>query len=121
MRKGLKGCEAVLGCAAVLAISGCGNTEALETVENGTEEIASGAGIESIDETATGSEERLPTGTKAAEAMKKGETIPEKLDALRKINGDAYAWLDIPGTDISFPILQDSQDTAFYLSHNEDR
>lgn len=121
MRKGLKGCAAVLGYAAVLAISGCGNTEALETVENGTEEIVSGAGIESIDETATGSEERLPTGTKAAEAMKKGETIPEKLDALRKINGDAYAWLDIPGTDISFPILQDSQDTAFYLSHNEDR
>ena len=50
-----------------------------------------------------------------------GETYSEKLEMLQRINGDAYAWLDIPGTDISFPILQDSQDTAFYLSHNEDR
>lgn len=68
MRKGLKGCAAVLGCAAILAISGCGDTEALDTVENSTEETAAGAGTESIAEKA---EERLPTGTKAAEAMEK--------------------------------------------------
>lgn len=121
MGKGLKGCAAVMGCAAILIISGCGNTAALDAAESSTENSGESAETESVDETVEESNERLPTGTKAAEAMEKGETIPEKLDGLQKINGDAYAWLDIPGTEISFPILQDSQDTAFYLSHNEDR
>lgn len=120
MKKSWKGCVAVLGCAVVLAVSGCGNTSNSGTAENGAGETAESAGTESAEALAE-SETRLPTGTKAAEAMEKGETISEKLELLQRINGDAYAWLDIPGTDISFPILQDSQDTAFYLSHNEDR
>lgn len=88
--------------------------------ENGTAEMTERAGKDG-GETAAEPETRLSTGTKAAGAMEKGKTIPEKLELLQRINGDAYAWLDIPGTDISFPILQDSQDPAFYLSHNEDR
>ena len=43
------------------------------------------------------------------------------LDSLHRINPDIYAWLDIPGTDISFPILQSAEDEYFYLSHNESK
>lgn len=41
------------------------------------------------------------------------------LDRLRQINPDIYAWLDLPGTGISFPLLQSAEDEAFYLTHNE--
>lgn len=43
------------------------------------------------------------------------------LESLQKINTDIYAWLDIPGTGISFPILQSAEDETYYLSHNEAR
>lgn len=38
--------------------------------------------------------------------------------ALQQINPDAYAWLEITDTDISFPILQSAEDETFYLIHN---
>ena len=41
------------------------------------------------------------------------------LDKLHKINEDIYAWLEIPGTAISFPVLQSAQDETLYLTHNE--
>ena len=41
--------------------------------------------------------------------------------ALREINPDIYAWMDIPGTGISFPILQSAEDEYYYLSHNESK
>ncbi|MDO4293237.1 MAG: class B sortase [Eubacteriales bacterium] len=61
------------------------------------------------------------TGPTAAEVIASDKTIPEKLSQLKEINGDVYAWLEIPGTDISFPVLQSAEDTAFYLGHNEDK
>ena len=36
-------------------------------------------------------------------------------------NPDIYAWMDIPGTGISFPILQSAEDEYYYLSHNESK
>jgi len=38
--------------------------------------------------------------------------------ALRKTNPDIYAWLDITGSEISYPVLQHSSDDSYYLSHN---
>ena len=40
---------------------------------------------------------------------------------LRKQNPDIYAWLYIPGTDINYPVLQSSDDDAYYLYHSSDR
>ena len=38
---------------------------------------------------------------------------------LRDKNPDIYAWLDIPNTDISYPVLQSAKDDNYYLYRNE--
>lgn len=38
-------------------------------------------------------------------------------DALQKVNPDIYAWIKIPGTKISYPVLQHAEDNTFYLEH----
>ncbi|MCR5088159.1 MAG: class B sortase, partial [Oscillospiraceae bacterium] len=45
---------------------------------------------------------------------------PVRFSDLRFYNPDIYAWLFIPGTDISLPLLQHSSDDSFYLSHAPD-
>ena len=37
---------------------------------------------------------------------------------LWEINNEIYAWIDIPGTEMSFPIVQRSSDDTFYLRHD---
>ncbi|MCD8332694.1 MAG: class B sortase [Clostridiales bacterium] len=43
-------------------------------------------------------------------------------DALYEINEDIYAWIYVPGTDISYPVLQsgDDKEEDYYLNHNLD-
>lgn len=47
-----------------------------------------------------------------------GYVSPIDFEALQKHNGDIYAWLCIPGTEISEPLLQHKEDDQYYLSHN---
>lgn len=42
---------------------------------------------------------------------------PVDFAPLWEINPDVYAWIDIPGTDISYPVLQHPTDDAYYLEH----
>ena len=53
-------------------------------------------------------------------ALEDFKSAGDKTDiaALQQINPEAYAWLEITGTDISFPILQSAEDETFYLTHN---
>lgn len=44
---------------------------------------------------------------------------PVDFDALQAVNQDICAWLSIPGTEISYPILFHSSDNSYYLSHAE--
>lgn len=41
-------------------------------------------------------------------------------DELKKLNNHIYAWIDIPNTEISYPILQHPEDDSYYLNHNLD-
>ena len=41
-------------------------------------------------------------------------------DALRQQNPDIVAWVYVPGCDISFPVVQGS-DNSYYLSHTTDK
>lgn len=45
---------------------------------------------------------------------------PVDFSSLKKINSDIYAWIDLPGTDISYPVLQSESDDSFYLDHDSD-
>lgn len=43
---------------------------------------------------------------------------PIDFEALWEQNTDIIAWLDIPDTNISYPILRSETDNSFYLDHN---
>ena len=41
-------------------------------------------------------------------------------DSVKRMNGDAFAWLYIPDTKINYPVLQSAEgDDTFYQGHNE--
>lgn len=43
--------------------------------------------------------------------------IPVDFDKLTEKCPDIYAWIQIPGTDIDYPIVQREGDNAYYLNH----
>lgn len=45
---------------------------------------------------------------------------PIDFDALWKRNKDIIAWVDIPNTYISYPVVQREGNDAYYLNHNSD-
>lgn len=42
---------------------------------------------------------------------------PVDFDALQAINPDIYAWIEIPGTVINYPVVQHQNDDVYYLNH----
>ena len=67
-------------------------------------------------------EETVPEPVKTETETKAEESepyvSPVDFEALQEASPDIYAWLSIPGSDISYPLLQSDDDT-FYLDHNE--
>ena len=59
-----------------------------------------------------------PTATSTPVETKKKYKSPVDFKALQKENADVYAWLDIPKTDISYPLFQHPTDDAYYLHRN---
>jgi sortase B len=80
---------------------------------------------EAPEEEITAAEEEIPA-EEPAEAIEE-ETPPEPyvspidFASLQAANPDIYAWLEIKGTDISYPLLQSPEDDAFYLNHDSER
>ena len=47
---------------------------------------------------------------------------PIDFDTLKKRNDDIYGWIEIPNTQINYPIVQSwEEDDSFYLNHNVDK
>lgn len=40
--------------------------------------------------------------------------------ALQERNPDVYAWIEVPGTNVDYPILQHETDNSYYLTHTID-
>ena len=58
------------------------------------------------------------TGSVSNDTIESTITCPVDFSSLKSINSDIYAWIDVPGTDISYPVVQNSKDDTFYLDHN---
>ena len=51
-------------------------------------------------------------------------TLTQDIDALRNINEEIRFWIDIPGTDVSYPVLRHEEDSVgnhYYLHRNYDK
>ena len=70
------------------------------------------------------SETAKPTPESSAEPEPEPEPEPYlspiDFDALWERNEDIYAWMDIPNTPISYPVVQSPEDDAYYLRRNSD-
>lgn len=64
-------------------------------------------------------QEQVDNGKKVMEENELEEEImiPIDFQALKKINPDIYAWIDIDDTNIHYPIVQSSTDDSYYLEH----
>lgn len=45
---------------------------------------------------------------------------PVDFGALQSVNSDIYAWLQVGGTEINYPVLQHGSDNGYYLTHDSD-
>jgi sortase B len=41
-------------------------------------------------------------------------------DRIKEANSDIYAWIEVPGTDVDYPVLQSTLSDDYYLGHNMD-
>lgn len=55
--------------------------------------------------------------TKESEAVPEPMEIPVNFQELQAMNPDIYAWIEIPGTEVNYPIVQSTNDREYYLNH----
>lgn len=63
---------------------------------------------------------REPEASKAVGETPPHYESPVDFESLWEMNPDIYAWLYIPGTEVSYPILQREGDDDFYLRRNSE-
>lgn len=67
-------------------------------------------------ETVTETESEIMTEMET-ETEKKPVEIPIDFAALQEMNPDIYAWIQVEGTAIDYPIVQHPEDNGYYLNH----
>jgi len=65
-------------------------------------------------------EEKANPSSSSSEESHPGAVIPVDFSSLQAQNPDIYAWLYIPGTEISYPIVQHPSDNTHYLNYTID-
>ncbi len=61
-----------------------------------------------------------PAGQPSAEPSAEPYVSPIDFEALWEINSDIYAWIEIPGTNVAYPVVQHPTDDTYYLNHTID-
>lgn len=56
-----------------------------------------------------------------AQTPKEPVDIPIDFEILQEKNPDIYAWIQIPGTTVDYPVVQHSSDNSYYLNHSADK
>lgn len=84
------------------------------------EEKNAGKDYEELREEVKTEPEKEPEQEPEAEPAQPTVEIPIDFAALQTQNPDVYAWIQIPGTAVDYPILQSETDNAYYLNHTID-
>lgn len=75
-------------------------------------------------------EESAEISEETGEAAKPEETADEpgwrientiNFEELQEHNQDVYCWIEIPGTEVDYPVLQHPTDDSYYLNHTIER
>ncbi len=123
-------CILFLAGAIVCTAVACAGKETQSQAENEYDKLAGQTSVSATEEPET-DPEVTPEATEepaekdplaALEEM--GVPIPEKTvdfaDLQENTNGDIYAWVYIPDTQIDYPVLQHPTDNSYYLDYNLD-
>ncbi len=54
---------------------------------------------------------------KTEDSAEKEYVSPIDFESLQASNADIYAWIEIPGTQINYPVVQKADDDSYYLNH----
>lgn len=82
---------------------------------------AAHAGVSAEEPSQPSDTEEIPT-TIIQDPTEDADAAPYiDFDALAEINEEIYAWLEIPGTGISYAILQSATDDLYYNTHGVDK
>ncbi len=121
MRKWLCLSLALLGC---VLLGACG-----QKPQTAAERTAQALREAAADQTPQASDSRQ-AGQTALQEPEELEPLPRiqkapyrspiDFEALQRQNADIYAWLDIPGTQISEPLVQRAGEDSYYLKHDVD-
>ena len=63
-------------------------------------------------------EEKEPEPETTETPAKEPVEIPIDFPSLQAQNPDVYAWIQVPGTEVDYPILQSPDDNGYYLDHD---
>lgn len=65
-------------------------------------------------------EEAMGAVNNDSEQQEEPYISPIDFKALQAANPDIYGWICITGTDVSYPLVQNSEDDAFYIDHDSE-
>lgn len=93
-------------------------SDALPSAPKSQEDFTEDAQKELTEETSPKPEGYLPKQLSLSDLPEEAAAIADMdLDALKGVNADVLGWIELPGTKISYPLLQ-GEDNELYLNHN---
>lgn len=105
------------GCSGRTEEAGSGAAESKQTGMT-AEEAETGQDAPASETVNQGAADQTSEETAETISAEASGTLQERLEEAQKENEDVYAWLEITGTDLSFPVLQSPDNEYFYLTHN---